>query len=85
MVKAIGILLIATSLLSLIIGAFIDYRYGVGADLTGSAISDIKKANPGTTLAEYLEAGIISYSILSLIMGLMFLVRAQGINQNLYK
>ena len=76
MVKLIGMLLIATSLLSLIVGAFIDFRYGSPAQVTGNVMLDIitqPKVNLG--FFDYLEAIAFSYSIISLIMGVMFLVR----------
>ena len=75
MVKLIGLFLIVTSLLSLMVGVFIDYQHGVGADITGSAISNLEHLKASTAMIEYLEATILSYSILSLIMGIMFLLR----------
>ena len=75
MVKLIGLVLIVTSLLSLMVGIFIDYQHGVSADITGNAISSTEHLKDGAAMSEYLEATILSYSILSLIMGLMFLLR----------
>ena len=74
MVKLIGMLLIATSLLSLIIGISVSYKYSATPSVTGNVVSDTKNTKTGTTF-EYLEAIILSFSILSLIMGIMFLFR----------
>ena len=73
MVKAIGFLLIVSSLFLLIMGAFLDYRNSAPG-VSGNAISQIENVKLGGT-AEYFEAAILSFSIISLIMGLMFLIR----------
>lgn len=75
MVKLIGIVLIVTSIMSLMAGAFIDYRHEVSAGITGSAISNTEQLKASSSMIKYLEATFLSYSILSLIMGLMFLFR----------
>ena len=75
MVKSIGMILIATSILSLMAGVFIDYQHGASAGITGSATSNIEHLKASSPIIEYLEATFLSYSILSLIMGLMFLFR----------
>lgn len=76
MVKLIGLLLIVTSLLSLVAGAYIDLKYGSDVHITGSAISNIL-TQPEVSISfwDYAEATAFSYSIASLIMGLMFLFR----------
>ena len=74
MVKLIGLLLIVSSLLSLIAGAYIDARYGSSQQITGNAVSNIL-TQPKIELgfADYFEGIAISYAIISLIMGIVFL------------
>ena len=76
MVKFIGMLLIATSILSLFAGIFIDARYGSNVKLTGNVVSNIIQ-QPDVKLGffDYLEAIALSYSVLSFIVGMVFLVR----------
>ena len=76
MVKLIGMLLIATSILSLFASIFIDTKYGNDVQATGSVISDIIQ-QPDVKLGffDYLEAIALSYSVLSFIIGIVFLVR----------
>ena len=76
MAKLIGMLLIATSLLSLIAGAFIDVEYGRPTQVTGNIVTNII-TQPKVNLSyfDYAEAIAFSYSIVSLIMGVVFLVR----------
>ena len=76
MVKLIGALLIITSLLSLFVGAFIDLRYGSSTQITGNVVANIL-TQPSVSLSffDYLEAIAFSYSIISLIMGFVFLFR----------
>ena len=76
MVKLLGMLLIASSILALIAGAFLDARYVSASSVAGNLVSNIveqPKINNGP--AYYLEGIIFSYSIISLIMGLMFIFR----------
>ncbi|MBI2654065.1 hypothetical protein HYX02_04605 [Candidatus Woesearchaeota archaeon] len=76
MVKLIGMLLIVTSLLSLVAGAFIDFRYGSKESITGSAISNIIGQSPvALNLFDYIAGVAFSYSIVSLVMGIVFLRR----------
>ncbi|MBI4452390.1 hypothetical protein HY637_03100 [Candidatus Woesearchaeota archaeon] len=70
MSKSIGILLLASSILALLAGAFIDINYRATAQITGRAA-----AMPATGAFDYLEGFIFSYSIISLIMGMIFLFR----------
>lgn len=72
MAKSIGILLIMSSIAALIAGAFIDLNYGAAAEITGRAITNHFES---MRLFDYVEATILSYSIISLIMGLVFLFR----------
>ena len=76
MVKLIGVLLIVSSLLSLIAGAYIDARFGSSQQVTGNVVSNIL-TQPKIELgfADYFEAVAVSYSIASLIMGFVFLFR----------
>lgn len=76
MVKLIGMLLIVSSLLSLVGGAFIDLKYSGTTPITGNVISNIL-TQPEVDLSffDYLEAVAFSYSIVSLIMGFVFLFR----------
>ena len=76
MVKFIGMLLIASSLLSLIVGAFIDMKYSSTTQITGNVISNIltqPEVNFG--FADYLAGTAFSYSAVSLVIGLIFLFR----------
>ena len=76
MVKLIGVLLIVSSLLSLIAGAYIDARYGNNPQITGNAVSNIlTQPKIGLGFADYFEGIALSYSIISLIMGIVFLFR----------
>ena len=70
MTKSIGILLVISSIAALLAGAFIEMNYGAAAEITGRAIAPANTGNFG-----YLEAAIFSYSIISLIMGIVFLFR----------
>lgn len=76
MVKLIGVLLIASSLLSLFVGAFIDIKYGSHTQITGNVIENIM-AQPATPMSfyDYLVGIALSYSIASFIMGIIFLFR----------
>ena len=76
MVKLIGIVLIISSVLSLLVGSIIESNYGASAQLTGNVISNIIE-QPTVQLEsyDYLEAFVFSYSIISLIIGAIFLFR----------
>ena len=69
MTKSIGILLVISGIIALFTGAFIDFNYGAAAEITGRAVAD----NAAAGAFSYLEAIILSYSIISLFMGLIFL------------
>ena len=71
MTKSIGILLVISGIIALLIGAFIDFNYGATAEITGRAIADTGAAGA----FDYLEAAILSYSMINLFMGLIFLFR----------
>ena len=76
MVKLIGLLLIATSLISLVAGAFIDIKYGSHSQVTGNVALNII-TQPAVPMwgYDYLVGIAFSYSIASLVMGLIFLFR----------
>ena len=76
MVKFIGLLLIATSLLALVAGAFIDIKYGSHSQVTGNLVLNIITQPPIPMWSyDYLVGVAISYSIVSIIIGLIFLFR----------
>ena len=76
MVKLIGLLLIASSLLSLAAGTFIDLKYNNSAKVTGNVVSDIIAQAPvSLNFFDYLEGLSFSYSIISLVIGVVFLFR----------
>jgi len=76
MVKLLGVLLIVSSLLSLVAGTFIDFKYGSTTKVTGNVISNIITQSPvSVNFLDYLEGIAFSYSIISFIMGFVFLFR----------
>lgn len=76
MVKIIGILLIVGSLFALFAGAFIDTKYVSAEPITGNLASNTAlQPAINTGPAYYLEALLFSYSIVSMIMGLVFVLR----------
>jgi len=76
MAKLIGLILVLSSLISLVAGTVIDIRYSSPAPITGSVISNIvSQPEINLSFVEYVEAAMFSYSITSLIMGLMFIFR----------
>ena len=76
MVKLIGLLLIVSSLLSLTAGTFIDLKYGSTTKVTGNVISNIfTQPHVSVNFFDYLEGIVFSYSIVSLIIGVVFLFR----------
>lgn len=76
MVKLLGMLLIASSLLAFFAGAFIDAEYASTAPTTGNLVINIvTQPVIATGTAYYAEAITFSYSIISMIMGLVFMLR----------
>ncbi len=76
MVKLVGILLIVSSLFALAVGAFIDLKYGVNIQITGNVITNIiTQPEVNVSFLDYIEATAFSYSIVSFIMGVVFLFR----------
>ena len=76
MVKLIGIFLILTSVVALLASAFIHMTYSDDLQVTGNVISNIIR-QPYVELgfSDYLQGIMLSYSAISLIVGLVFLVR----------
>lgn len=76
MVKLIGVILVLISLISLAAGTYIDLNYGRSTIITGNVISNIL-TQPLVELNafDYMAGAAYSFSIISLIMGVMFLVR----------
>lgn len=62
MVKRLGLILIMSSILALIVGAYIDSKYLSAAKITGNVY-------------DYFAGFIFSYSIVSFIVGAVFLFR----------
>jgi len=76
MIKLLGLLLIATSLLSFIVGAIIDSGYHSNNLITGNVIYNIATQTPiNINFYDYVKGIAFSYSIISMIMGVIFLFR----------
>lgn len=76
MVKLLGILLVISSLLSLIGGVIIDEKFSRSPHLTGNVVSSVITQYPAPMeYPDYAEAVTFSYSIVSFIMGVVFLFR----------
>ncbi|GEM_PF-2100873 len=76
MAKFLGIILIASSILSLIAGAYIDAEYGNNSRITGNAITNILIQPPiPMGLFDYVSGAAFSYSIISFIVGSVFLFK----------
>ena len=75
MVKLIGVFLILSSIIALAAGAFIDLNYASDG-ITGNVVSNII-SQPSVNLGffDYVEGFAFSYSIISLLMGIVFLFR----------
>ncbi len=69
MTKYIGIFLVLSGIISLIAGAVVEMNYGATAEITGRA------AVPAAGNVGYAESALLSYSIISFIMGAVFLFR----------
>jgi len=76
MAKLIGVALILSSLLAVVAGTYIDAKYGTATQVTGNVVFNIL-TQPEVKLGffDYFEGIIFSYSIISFIMGILFLVR----------
>lgn len=68
--------MIASSVLSLIAGAAMGLKLGSANQLSGNVVTNIitqPKVDMG--LFDYVEAIVLSYSIISMVMGVIFLFR----------
>ena len=76
MIKSLGIFLILTSILSLIAAGMMNSSVIDNTEITGNVLSNII-TQPSVKIGafSYLEGAVISYSIVSLIMGAIFLFR----------
>lgn len=76
MIKSLGIVLVLSSIISLIAAGMMDSRNVSDAQITGNVISDIiMQPSVKMSAFNYLEGAAFSYSIVSLIMGVVFLFR----------
>lgn len=76
MVKIIGALLIGISLIAFLLGAFIDINYGSDVQLTGNAVTNIiNQPDIDLGFMDYAGATMFAFSVIALIMGLLFLFR----------
>ena len=76
MVKIIGLLLILSSVISLIAGTLIDLKHGSATQISGNVVLNIVTQPPvALNFFDYFEAVAFSYSIVSFIMGILFLFR----------
>jgi len=76
MTKLLGLLLIASSIISLIAGTVIGLKLGSPNQISGNVISNvINQPKVEMGVFDYVEAVVFSYSIISMIMGIMFLFR----------
>ncbi|MAG91243.1 hypothetical protein CMO83_01040 [Candidatus Woesearchaeota archaeon] len=76
MVKVIGLLLISVSLVLLVAGVFVDINYGSKVQITGNVVSNIiNQPDVPLNAPYYAQATLFSFSIVAMIMGVMFLFR----------
>ena len=76
MTKLLGIVLIISSIVALIGGTLMGRAYGSDSQITGNLIANIiEQPSVNMGFFDYVQAVSLSYSIMSLIMGLVFLIR----------
>ncbi|MDP3765611.1 MAG: hypothetical protein Q8R04_03795 [Nanoarchaeota archaeon] len=76
MVKIIGLILILSGVISLIIGTLIDLEHDSTSQPTGNVVLNIlTQPYVPVSFFDYLEAITFSYSIISFMMGAVFLLR----------
>ena len=76
MVKLIGFILVLSSLISMVAVAVINIKYSSPAPIAGNVISNIaSQPEIDLSFVDYVEALVLSYSIISLTMGIVFLFR----------
>ena len=71
MTKLIGILLIISSIISLFSGVLVDVNYWNAAEITGRVAASHEGSGP----TDYIQGALLSYAIMSFIMGMIFLFR----------
>ncbi len=76
MTKLLGITLILSSIIALLAGSIVGQANSEKPQITGNLLFNIME-QPGVSMGffDYLQAVVFSYSIISLIMGLVFLIR----------
>ena len=76
MTKMLGIALVISSVLALVLGTIMNESYGNGPQITGNLIANLME-QPSVSMGffGYMQAISFSYSIMSLIMGIVFLLR----------
>lgn len=76
MTKMLGIMLVISSVIALALGTIINDPYAKDPQITGNLITNIIE-QPSVSMGffGYAQAISFSYSIMSLIMGLVFLLR----------
>jgi len=74
MAKLIGILLIFSSLLSIFVLALIELKHSNIKVTTGNVVSSLLKQKP-VTFFDYIAGTVFSYSVVSFIVGVIFLFR----------
>ena len=76
MTKMLGIVLVISSVLALALGTLMGNSYANDSQITGNLITNIIE-QPSVSMGffGYMQAISFAYSIMSLIMGLVFLLR----------
>lgn len=77
MTKLLGITLILSSVIALLAGAIVSQVDSEKPQMTGNLLYNIAE-QPSVSMGffDYLQAVVFSYSIISLIMGIIFIIRA---------
>ena len=76
MVKIIGLLLIISSILAMLAGAYIDSNYVSVAKISGNVVVNLlAQPTVSMNIYDYFAGLIFSYSIVSFIIGVVFLFR----------
>ena len=76
MTKLLGITLILSSVIALFAGAIVGQVGDEKPQITGNLLSNIiEQPRVSMGFFDYLQAIVFSYSLLSLIMGLIFIIR----------
>lgn len=76
MVKLIGLILIMSSILALVAGAYIDLNYASSTKITGNVVASVlTQPLVSMSMYDYLAGFVFSYAIVSFIVGFVFLFR----------